>query len=344
MPIIDTLVYLVGRQMYFPGEQFNLAAETEIETMRELGISRAIAMPWPFAVAHPALHDFEQLAGAVATTAGQISFGGGGGLLNLRIQSAIRADQVTSKAEADFRAEADRIAAAGAKCFGEIGLERLSLNKDEPYVSAAPDHPLVLLLADIAAEKGLPVVVHMEAVAKDYELPKVWAARTPNNPESLSANIEPFKRMLARNRKARIVWTSAGWDNTGVRTVPLSRELLAANANLFMSIRIDGLSKPETRPLDARSRLKSEWLDLFQEFPDRFMIGNGHLNWPSMQRLTELFRKGLVADPTPGRGLAQPRALPKSPLTRTLVDQLPSDLAPLIGHRNAERVFGLPSS
>ncbi len=322
IPVIDTQVYLVGRAPGIPGNHYESAVDEALETMDTLNFKRAIVMPPPFAINHLSLHDYDFFADILKVKADRFSYLGGGGQLNLIIQQAVRTNAVSPALKTDFEAKARAILAAGSMGFGEIGLEQLSFNKDQPYVSAPPDHPLVTQLADIAAESGVPMMVHMEAVVKEYTLAKVWAARTPNNPESLPANIEEFKKLLGANRKANIIWANTGWDNTGQRTPELLRELLAANPNLYMSIRIDRLSVAATRPLDNNSRLKPEWLKLLGDFSDRFMIGSGH------QHMAAAFRL---------------RKLPKSTETRSLIAQLPPELAAKIAHGNAARLFKLPT-
>jgi len=146
----------------------------------------------------------------------------------------------------------------------------------------------------------------------------------PPNPRSLKANIPAFERLLAHNRGAKIIWVHLGWCNTGKRTVALTRRLLKENPNLYMSIRIaSGMLErkvaPPTFPLDRDGRLKSEWLELFQEFPDRFVIGSDEIVKP--------------ANDHPSAGSIRS--------TAGMLAQLPEKLRSGIGWENAYRLYKL---
>ena len=103
----------------------------------------------------------------------------------------------------DFRREAEAIVKAGAVGFGEIAAEHFSSGRgNHPYESTRPDHPLLLALADIAAEHDMPIDLHMEAVPQDMPFPGRRAGGA--NPENLKENISGLERLLAHNRNARI--------------------------------------------------------------------------------------------------------------------------------------------
>lgn len=141
-------------------------------------------------------------------------------------------------------------------------------------MQAPPDHPLLLLLADIAAETGLPIELHMEAVPQDIPLPE--GLSTPPNASNLKANIAGLENLLEHNLQTKIVWAHAGWDNTGFRTIELMRSLLKKHPILFMSIKVAPKDRQvENTPLDlAIGSLKPEWATLLSQCPDRFVIGS----------------------------------------------------------------------
>jgi predicted TIM-barrel fold metal-dependent hydrolase len=154
----------------------------------------------------------------------------------------------------------------------------------------------------------------MEAVPKDMPMP---AEYTAPNPPQLHANIAPLERLLSHNPRAKIVWAHAGSDATGYRTPELSRRLLQAHPNLYMEIKYDP-NFPGKNPPIVDGKLKPEWLKLFSDFPDRFIIGSDqHYDPPATAPLA--------------RG--QQNAL--------LTDQLPPDVKRKIGMENALRIYGV---
>ena len=146
------------------------------------------------------------------------------------------------------------------------------------------DFPLMLELSDVAAEHGVPIVLHMEAAPTDMP-----SGMPPPNPPTLHGNFKALENLLAHNRKARIIWAHAGSDNTGMRTADRMPALLKANPNLFMEIKIDPKLPGKTYVLAADGKLKPEWLALFSEFPDRFIIGSDqHYGEADMATLVRL--------------------------------------------------------
>jgi len=263
---------------------------------------------------------FEDLLPIVQKYPDRFAALGGGGTLNVMIQQAIRDGRVTKAMEKEFDARALELVRKGAVGFGEMTAEHFSMGGDHPYETAPPDHPLFLRLADLAARHGLPIDIHMEAIPEEMPMPSRF--RSPDSPKTLKPNIAAFSRLLSHNRKAKIIWVHLGWDNTGRRTLALTRKLLAENATLYMSLRIASgkmernVSTP-TFPLDRNGRLKKEWLALFQEFPDRFLIGSDEIV------------KASNSHPSAGSIRS----------TVGLLDQLPGELKARIGHENAYRVY-----
>jgi predicted TIM-barrel fold metal-dependent hydrolase len=186
------------------------------------------------------------------------------------IESA-RTGQASPELQKKFKERAEAILAAGAVGFGEMSAEHFP--SATPYEYAPPDHPLLLLLADIAAQHDAPITIHMEAVPQDMDLPA--PLKSPPNPPRLHANIAAFERLLTHNPRAKIVWAHLGWDNTGYRTPELTRRLLEAHPNLFMEIKLDPVDTGKATPLTngASGTLKPEWQKLFTDFQDRFVMG-----------------------------------------------------------------------
>jgi predicted TIM-barrel fold metal-dependent hydrolase len=246
--------------------------QSAIDSMPAEDLSRIVFMPSPFTLADATRFDVERLAPAAKKFSGKVAVLGGGGTLNPMIIEAARTGDAGSEVQKKFRERAEAILAAGAVGFGEMAAEHFP--SSTPYETAPPDHPLFLLLADIAAQHGVPISIHMEAVPQDMDLPA--PLKSPPNPPRLRANIAAFERLLRHNPRAKIVWAHLGWDTTGYRTPELTRRLLEAHPNLFMEIKLDPLDPGKNSPLThgASGRIKPEWLKLFTDFQDRFVIGS----------------------------------------------------------------------
>jgi predicted TIM-barrel fold metal-dependent hydrolase len=288
------------------------SADEILEVLDRFDVERVVLLPPPFTPGHGGEYGLAELQALVRGGHGRIAMIAGGESLNVLIQ-ATPADDVGAGTVKAFRREAEAIAGAGAVGFGEIAIEHLSSGRGgHPYESVPADHPLLRLLADIAAERGMVVDVHMEAVPAPMPTPPARGGGGRNPPE-LRANIDAFERLLEHNRAARIVWSHAGWDLTGERTVPLMRRLLERHPNLFMSIKTDGAGTRRTAPLDG-DRLRPEWLALLRRFPDRFVIGSDQFFDAGTGRLARV---------------------------REVVDALPAELARAVGRDNALRLYRL---
>lgn len=167
------------------------------------------------------------------------------------------------------------------------------------------------MLADIAAQHGVPIDIHMEAVPAAMPLPSLL--KSPPNAPELHENIAAFERLLAHNRRAKIIWAHAGTDGTGFRTPDLCRRLLQANPNLYMEIKMDPENVGKNYPA-ADGKIKPDWLKLFQDFPDRFIIGSDQ-HYP------------------------EPKGTQRWQTVVMLFNQLPADLRKKIGTENIQHLY-----
>ncbi len=319
---IDTHNHLVGRRG--SGGKFDdvAPAETALATMLANGVRLSLVMPMPQGTEQKYRLYLDDILPVGNKYPGRFAVLGGGGSLNVLIQESVKAGKVTSALRKEFDATAAELVRKGIVGFGEMTAEHFSMREDHPYVTAPADHELFLRLADLAARYDLPIDIHMEAIPKRMPLPR--RLQSPPNPSLLNATIPALERLLAHNRKARIVWVHLGWGSTGERTVELTREMLSRHSNLYMSLRVaSGMQArkvdSKTFPLDANGRLKAEWLAMFQEFPDRFVIGSD-----------EIIQEG---NGHPSAGSIRS--------TTGLVKQLPNKLRRKIGYENAFRVYRL---
>lgn len=272
-------------------------------------ITMAILLPPPFPSNQPGIYGLREIEPIARANPDRFGFAAGGESLNAMIQQ-IAPDKVTPDVIRQFQREADAIVKAGAVGFGELTAEHFSSGRgNHPYESAPPDHPLFLTLADIAAQYGMPIDLHMEAVPQDMQFPRRGGLQ---NPETLKENISGFERLLEHNGNARIVWAHAGWDLTGRRTLPLMRSLLMKHPNLYMSLKLDESGFRLTSPFSVEDNLKPGWLTMLRDFSDRFVIGSDQFFDEGTERLT---------------------------LARKFVNALPPDVARVVANENAKRIF-----
>ena len=260
---------------------------------------------------HPGRFDAEVLLPAAKKYPGKLAVLGGGGTLNAMIIQSVANGDAGPAVQKKFKERAEELLREGVIGFGEMTAEHY--DGVTPYQYAPADHPLYLLLADIAAEHGVPIDLHMEAVPQGMPLPA--GLKSPPNPPMLHANIAAFERLLAHNPRAKIIWAHAGADGTGYRTPDLCRRLLLAHANLYMEIKTDPEAPGMNYPL-ADGKIKPEWLKLFTDFSDRFIMGSDQ-HYPEPQDPEQRWQELVL-----------------------LFNQLPSDIRRKIGTENVAHIYG----
>ncbi len=145
--------------------------------------------------------------------------------------------------------------------FGEIALRHGTVtstggtgNTGCANVLVPGDHPWMFIMSDTAAKYDVPIDIHME------------------KPEEM---LPGFERLLDHNRNTTIIWDHTGWVVTEYSTPEVWRKLLTKHPNLYGSIKWRPLDPKESVPLSlADKTINTQWLELFKEFPDRFMIGS----------------------------------------------------------------------
>ena len=336
-PWIDVHVHLIGGAPQ--RADFGAAIGAALSAMDESGARAAVVMPPPQAKGM-ALYDWREFAALLRGHPGRFAFLGGGGTLNVLLHDAANSREIDARKRAEFERVAQEILSAGAAGFGEIAAHHLSLQHGHPYEWAAPDHPLLLLLADIAARGNAVIDLHLDLVPRDAGPPPRLQS---TNPALLRENRAAFERLLAHNRRARIVWAHAGSDPLGNWTWSLSRGLLAAHPNLYMSLRLPGRMPGGVKPGAAGGfmphfivapggDINPDWLRLLQEFPDRFVIGSDQFH-----------ANPVMSGSGPGLEAARFNANARA-LTRRLIEQLPPDLARRITIDNAVRLYRMEAA
>jgi predicted TIM-barrel fold metal-dependent hydrolase len=267
---VPALTPFVDDHTHFDEKDIPATIRTSLAALgRENAAMIFLQMP-PDTFDHPGHYDAEVILAAAKQHPGKLAVLGGGGTLNAMIMQAVATGDAGPEVQRKFKDRAEKLLREGVIGFGEMTAEHF--DGLTPYQTAPPDHPLYLLLADIAADHGVPIDIHMEAVPQDMPLPT--DLKSPPNSPRLHANIAAFERLLDHNPRANIIWAHLGSDFTGFRTVELDRRLLEKHPNLYMEIKTDPKAPGKNYPLGADGKIKPDWYKLFTDFPDRFVLGS----------------------------------------------------------------------
>ncbi|MBI2264126.1 MAG: amidohydrolase family protein [Armatimonadetes bacterium] len=315
---------LEARQGRHGGNQdLAAAADNLISIMDRLGIAKAIILPPPQKPGQQGAHTYKNQLGAIRSHPDRLVLGAGGGELNPIIQGT-DPSSVTPAIRAEFERKAEEIIRDGAHVFGEMTCLHFSFGQTHVFEQVPPDHPLFLLLADIAAKNNIPIDLHWEAVPEEMATPQALIERSSNNPARVQATVPGLERLLSHNRKARIVVVHVGWDNTGYQTVDLLRRLLKTHPNLYCGLKfVRKQYEPFQRGnnmADQNLRIKPEWVQLMSDFSDRFVVG---------------------ADEFVGTQGSKGHGPPSLEDTWTIIEQLPAAVRTKVGRDNAARIYGL---
>lgn len=317
---IDVHVHLIADKGSL--DDFDEAARAALQFMDNNNIRKMVVMSPPRPKEN---FDIESLEGVMTKYGERIVVMGGGGSLNPMLQEANRSGTVSEEVRRRFEETAEAIIASGAKGFGEIAAHHLSLTPSHGYESVSADHPLMLLLAEIAARHGVPIDLHFDPVPEDVPTPA--SLSSPRNPPVLKANLDGLERLLAHNRKTTIVWAHAGSDPVGFFTPQLAREMLSRHPNLSFSIR--PLYNSPSAMVNPRGGINKSWIAVLTDFPDRFVIGTDSFIVASN-----------YSGPDAPKSFA-PKAEKQRNAVRILLGSLPETLARRIGYENAERMYKL---
>lgn len=294
--------------------------------MDVLGIEKSVVMPPPQGPSQKGGYTYDELLEVIQHYPDRLVLAAGGGELSPLIFGT-DPGEVTEEIRNKFKRQVERIIQDGAKAFGEMAALHYSFSSRHIFRQVPPDHPLFLLLADLAAQHDMPVDFHMEAVLEREPTSAALLKVSPNNPEMTEATIPGFERLLAHNPEARIVWTHVGWDNTGHLTIDLVRRLLTEHANLYCALKFvrqsyEPFGRGNKVLVEPEMTIHAEWVELMREFPDRFMIGADEFV--------------LAANSRSRRG-----GPPSFEDTWAIVSQLPDDIRDKVGGENARRVYRL---
>lgn len=315
---IDMHMHLVPSRGNFSG-----AITEALSLMDRAGISTAVVMPTP--QTSSAYTEREYLA-LLRRHAGRFVWFGGGGDLNGIIHRT-NPGKVTDATRNDFVRRANAILDAGARGFGEMAVLHISFMSGHPFEETRADHPLYLALADVAGTRGAIISMHIDIVPKDGPTPAKVVAM--GNPRTLRGNLEGFERLLAHNRKARIVLEHVGADPVGYASLELLMRLVDDHPNLYLAIRgAPGTSTEMSNLIVDTKGIRPEWLEFFERHPDRFLFG------------TDTFAVAPGSGSGPGASFAA-RNVNKLILHNRILGSLPKHIARKIAVDNPRQLLGL---
>jgi hypothetical protein len=307
------------------------AIDDAVSALGSSKVSKMILMPQPMVTGERMGKTlkpvpFESWIGEAAKYPGRIYVMGGGATLNVMIHEESPDGHPSNALKKRFADRAEAILKLGAIGFGEIALTHFSMIADQPYMNTSADHPLLLMLADIAAEDGVVIDVHFDPVGKDIPRPDYM---TGDNPDVLQRNIDAFERFLDHNPDAKICWAHVGSDRMNFWTPQFTRDMLEKHPNLYLSLRLHLTPSAQNFPLSPNG-IRPEWIETFRRYPDRFVMGSDRFFIsPTLQKS--------------GGPAAQFAKLNEGTLelSERFLGYLPPELAEKFAFKNAEQLYGL---
>ncbi|HEY7458287.1 MAG TPA: amidohydrolase family protein [Xanthobacteraceae bacterium] len=302
-------------------------ANTAVAEMARYGVGKFIIMPTPFAG-----FEYREFVEATRKLPAGLGFLGGSNILNPIIQET-KPGGVTDAVRQRFVALAEQVLKDGARGFGEIAALHFSLAPGHKLMHVPPDHPLFLALAEVAGSRGVVIDLHLDPIVGT--MPLAEGLKSPPNPKSIPDNVEAFQRLLAHDRKAKIVWAHGGMDPFGAMTPELVGRLMDGHPNLYMNLRVApplletvpvlGL-RIKNKLVDARG-LNPVWLAVLRKHADRFVLGTDRF----------FVIEGGTSPVTAFVAGNETKLL----ATNLFLSLLPRDLARKIAIENANRLYSL---
>lgn len=301
--------------------------EKAITEMSHYGIGKFLIMPTPLAP-----FEYRDFVAATRKLPAQVAFLGGSSILNPIIHET-KPGEVTGEVRQQFVMLAEQVLDDGARGFGEMAALHFSLAEGHKYMRAEPDHPLFLALAEVAGRRDAVIDLHLDPIVGTK--PLADGLKSPPNPKSQPDNVSAFERLLAHDRRAKIVWAHGGMDPFGGMTPQLVGRLMDAHPNLYMSLRVAPPTLGAVTRLGLRIRnmlmdergLDPAWLAVLKRHADRFVLG------------TDSFF--VIEGGTSPVGAFVAGNESKFLATNLFLSSLPGELARKIASENAIRLYGL---
>jgi hypothetical protein len=227
--------------------------EEIVQNMDREGIDTMIVMMTPTAIAQGTPPSDSGIPDAAAQYPGRFISLYGGEAITL-LDAVVARGSFTKAEQKQYVALLEEAMASGKYSgFGEIALRHVLPNPNEGADVTVPgDHPWMLIMSDIAAKYDVPIDVHMDI-------------------EAGANGIAGLETLLNHNKKTKIIWSHTAWSRTDYQSFPIDelRRLLEAHPNLYSSIKI----QTETAFMDQNKKIRPEWMALFEDYSERFMVG-----------------------------------------------------------------------
>ena len=241
----------------------DIPAEDVIKNMDASGIETAINIQTVSDIAHNHSPEGYGFPDSFSSYPGRIYFLYGNPGLSLLDSVVTRGSYTESEQQQYTRLLEDGMTSGEYVGFGQVGLRHMpDKNPGEADITIPGDHPWMFIMSDTAAKYDVPIEVHMDV-----------------QPDDLAG----LEKLLYHNNSTKIIWENAGWQTSGPN-VPKDyvnpgvwRTLFEEHPNLYTSIKIrpdqrTG-AKSQVNIFDGNNQIRPDWMQLFEDYPDRFMMG-----------------------------------------------------------------------
>lgn len=206
--------------------------------------------------------------------------------------------------------------------FGEISPHHSSQRAGHPFIRFPVNHVWMKDMANIAADYGKVIDLHVELDA---------------------TTVTELNDLLAHNRAAKVLLEHVGWSPNGYATASVIEALLAANTNLYIALKKCHTSAGSACYLDSTGlQLATDWRNLLTNpaYSTRFMIGGDAKFWNDSTTVASELRAAHLDRSAPNDGYGTLKVL----LTDLGVYDAThtTTYATAINETNAKALFGIP--
>ena len=159
-----------------------------------------------------------------------------------------------------------------AKGIGELFINNMHSNKNPRMRRKVDaDAPIFQELYRLVAKHNAFLTFHMEG---DTD------------------SLEQMENLLSSDRNGRIIWNHCG-TNVSASTM---RRMMSRNSNLFCEFSFRYMHRMSSRNIFGASWIDSNWRELIEDFPDRFMVGTDAHSASDYREYVKAVRSGLLAN------------------------------------------------